>query len=85
MIEIVIHGRGGRGGVTLGEADRRRVLPARQVRAGLWRLRCRAHRSAGTGVRSRRREEITVHNPITAPDHVVIVEPSLIGAAVVAV
>ena len=80
MIEIVIHGRGGRGGVTLAK-----------LIAGVYFLRGNYVQAFGvygaerTGapVQAYVRvddEEITVHNPVTAPDHVVVVDPSLVSS-----
>jgi 2-oxoacid:acceptor oxidoreductase gamma subunit (pyruvate/2-ketoisovalerate family) len=79
MMQIVIHGRGGGGGVTLAK-----------LIAGAFFLRDRyvqafgvygAERS-GAPVQAYVRvddEEITLHGPISEPDHVVIIDPSLVS------
>jgi 2-oxoacid:acceptor oxidoreductase gamma subunit (pyruvate/2-ketoisovalerate family) len=80
MIEVVIHGRGGRGGVTLAKLlATAYFLKGKYVQAfGVY-----GAERAGAPVQAFVRvddEEITTHNPIAAPDHVVIIDPSLIGA-----
>lgn len=79
MIEIIIHGRGGGGGVTLAK-----------LIAGAYFLRDKyvqafgvygAERS-GAPVQAFVRvddDEITLHGPITTPDHVIIIDPSLVS------
>lgn len=78
MIEIAIHGRGGGGGVTLAKLIAGAFfLRENYVQAfGVY----GAERS-GAPVQAYVRvdeEEITLHGPISAPDHVVIIDPSLI-------
>ena len=80
MIEIAIHGRGGRGGVTLAKlVAGAYFLRGNYVQAfGVY-----GAERAGAPVQAFVRvdvEEITTHNPIAAPDHVVIIDPSLIAA-----
>ena len=80
MIEVVIHGRGGRGGVTLAKLlATAYFVKGKYVQAfGVY-----GAERAGAPVQAFVRiddEEITTHNPITAPDHVVIIDPSLIAA-----
>ena len=80
MIEVVIHGRGGRGGVTLAKLlATAYFLKGKYVQAfGVY-----GAERAGAPVQAFVRvddSEVTTHNPIAAPDHVVIIDPSLIGA-----
>ena len=84
MIEIVVHGRGGRGGVTLAKLIAGAYfLRGDYVQAfGVY----GAERS-GAPVQAFVRvdaEEITAHVPIDAPDHVVVIDPSLITREVAA-
>jgi 2-oxoacid:acceptor oxidoreductase gamma subunit (pyruvate/2-ketoisovalerate family) len=84
VIEIVVHGRGGRGGVTLAK-----------LIAGMYFLRGSyvqafgvygAERS-GAPVKAYVRvdaQEITAHVPITEPGHIVVIDPSLITPQVAA-
>ena len=81
MIEVVIHGRGGRGGVTLAKLlATAYFVKGKYVQAfGVY-----GAERAGAPVQAFVRvddSEITTHNPIAAPDHVVIIDPSLISAA----
>ena len=80
MIEIIIHGRGGGGGVTLAKLIAGAYfLRGEYVQAfGVY----GAERS-GAPVQAFVRvddEEITLHGPIKAPDHVIIIDPSLISS-----
>lgn len=80
MIEVVIHGRGGRGGVTLAKLIAGAYfLKGEYVQAfGVY----GAERS-GAPVQAYVRvdhQEITAYIPIAAPDHVVIIDPSLVSA-----
>ena len=81
MIEVVIHGRGGRGGVTLAKLlATAYFLKGKYVQAfGVY-----GAERAGAPVQAFVRvddNEVTTHNPIAAPDHVVIIDPSLITAS----
>jgi len=84
MIEVVVHGRGGRGGVTLAKL----IAGAYFIRGsyvqafGVY----GAERS-GAPVQAYVRvddDEIVTHAPIVTPDHVVVIDPSLITPAVAA-
>ena len=81
MIEFVIHGRGGRGGVTLAK-----LLAGAYYRRGLHVQAFGFYGAERTGapvqayVRVDERE-IDVYGPITSPDHVIIVDPSLASPA----
>jgi 2-oxoacid:acceptor oxidoreductase gamma subunit (pyruvate/2-ketoisovalerate family) len=77
MIELVIHGRGGRGGVTLAK-----LIAGAYYRRGLHVQAFGVYGAERMGapvqafVRVDERE-IVVHNAITTPDHVVVVDASL--------
>lgn len=78
MIEIVVQGRGGRGGVTLAKLIAGAYfLRGNYVQAfGVY-----GAERAGAPVQAFVRadaEEITTHLPIVAPDHIVVIDPSLI-------
>ena len=80
MIELVIHGRGGRGAVTLAK-----LVAGAYFRRGKYAQAFAVYGAErmGAPVQAYVRvddEEITVHNPITAADHVVVVDPSLVSA-----
>lgn len=82
MIELTIFGRGGRGGVTLAKLIATAYfLRGKFVQAfGVY----GAERS-GAPVQAFMRAddaEITNHNQVTAPDHVIVIEPSLLGPQV---
>jgi 2-oxoacid:acceptor oxidoreductase gamma subunit (pyruvate/2-ketoisovalerate family) len=79
MIELVIHGRGGRGGVTLAKliAGAYFGLGQHAQAFGVY-----GAERTGAPVQAFVRIddcEITVHNAITAPDHLIILEPSLVA------
>ena len=81
MIEFVIHGRGGRGGVTLAK-----LIAGAYYRRGLHVQAFGIYGAERTGapvqafVRVDERE-IDVYSPISTPDHVIIVDPSLVAPA----
>ena len=82
MIELRIHGRGGQGGVTLAKLiATSRFLKGMSVQAfGLY-----AAERSGAPIQAFCRfaeEPITNRNLIYAPDHVVVLDPTLIGPAV---
>jgi 2-oxoacid:acceptor oxidoreductase gamma subunit (pyruvate/2-ketoisovalerate family) len=82
MTEIIIHGRGGQGGVTLAKLIAAVYFRAqRHVQAfGLY-----AAERSGAPVQAFVRiddREITTHNQIRAPDHVVVLDPILASPAV---
>ncbi|NNF39685.1 MAG: FAD-dependent oxidoreductase [Gemmatimonadetes bacterium] len=84
MVEIRIHGRGGQGGVTLAKlVATSRFLQGRSVQAfGLY-----AAERSGAPVQAFCRFDdapITNRNLIYTPDHVVVLDPTLIGPAIVA-
>lgn len=79
MIELIIHGRGGRGGVTLAKliAGAYFGLGQHAQAFGVY-----GAERTGAPVQAFVRideSEITVHNAITAPDHLIILEPSLVA------
>ena len=79
MIELIIHGRGGRGGVTLAKliAGAYFGLGQHAQAFGVY-----GAERTGAPVQAFVRiddREITVHNAITAPDHLIILEPSLVA------
>ncbi|MCX6363111.1 MAG: 2-oxoacid:acceptor oxidoreductase family protein [Actinobacteria bacterium] len=84
MIEFVIHGRGGRGGVTLAK-----LIAGAYYRRGLHVQAFGIYGAERTGapvqayVRVDERE-IDVYGAIATPDHVIIVDPSLVSPAVAA-
>ncbi len=83
MVEIRIHGRGGQGGVTLAKLiASSRFLEGDSVQAfGLY-----AAERSGAPIQAFCRyssEPITNRNLIYEPDHVVVLDPTLIGAAIV--
>jgi 2-oxoacid:acceptor oxidoreductase gamma subunit (pyruvate/2-ketoisovalerate family) len=82
MVEIRIHGRGGQGGVTLAKLiATSRFLQGRSVQAfGLY-----AAERSGAPVQAYCRfddEVITNRNLIYEPDHVVVLDPTLVGPAI---
>lgn len=82
MIEIRIHGRGGQGGVTLAKlVATARFLQGESVQAfGLY-----AAERSGAPVQAfcrYDREPIETRNVIYEPDHVVVLDPTLIGPAI---
>jgi 2-oxoacid:acceptor oxidoreductase gamma subunit (pyruvate/2-ketoisovalerate family) len=82
MVEIRIHGRGGQGGVTLAKLlATSRFLKGQSVQAfGLY-----AAERSGAPVQAYCRfddEEITNRNLIYEPDHVVVLDPTLVGPAI---
>jgi 2-oxoacid:acceptor oxidoreductase gamma subunit (pyruvate/2-ketoisovalerate family) len=84
MIEIVVQGRGGRGGVTLAKLIAGAYfLRGSYVQAfGVY-----GAERAGAPVQAFVRvdaEEITAHLPILEPDHIVVIDPSLIAPQVAA-
>jgi 2-oxoacid:acceptor oxidoreductase gamma subunit (pyruvate/2-ketoisovalerate family) len=84
MVEIRIHGRGGQGGVTLAKlVATSRFLQGRSVQAfGLY-----AAERSGAPVQAFCRFDdapITNRNLIYTPDHVVVLDPTLIGPTIVA-
>ena len=84
MVEIRIHGRGGQGGVTLAKLiATARFLQGDSVQAfGLY-----AAERSGAPVQAfcrYDREPITTRNLIYAPDHVVVLDPTLIGPELLA-
>ncbi len=84
MVEIRIHGRGGQGGVTLAKLiATSRFLQGRSVQAfGLY-----AAERSGAPVQAFCRfddETITNRNLIYEPDHVVVLDPTLVGPAITA-
>ncbi|MDP2955644.1 MAG: 2-oxoacid:acceptor oxidoreductase family protein [Longimicrobiales bacterium] len=84
MVEIRIHGRGGQGGVTLAKLiATSRFLQHQSVQAfGLY-----AAERSGAPVQAFCRfddEVITDRNLIYEPDHVVVLDPTLVGPAIVA-
>jgi 2-oxoacid:acceptor oxidoreductase gamma subunit (pyruvate/2-ketoisovalerate family) len=84
MVEIRIHGRGGQGGVTLAKLIAlSRFLQGRSVQAfGIY-----AAERSGAPIQAFCRyadEPITVRNLIYEPDHVVVLDPTLVGPAVAA-
>jgi 2-oxoacid:acceptor oxidoreductase gamma subunit (pyruvate/2-ketoisovalerate family) len=81
MIEIIIHGRGGQGGVTLAK-----LIAGAYFRAGKYvqAFGLYAAERSGAPVQAFVRiddREITNHNQIQAPDHVIVLDPTLIGPA----
>ena len=83
MVEIRIHGRGGQGGVTLAKLiASSRFLEGASVQAfGLY-----AAERSGAPIQAFCRyssEPITNRNLIYEPDHVVVLDPTLIGATIV--
>lgn len=84
MIEFVIHGRGGRGGVTLAK-----LIASVYYRRGLHVQAFGVYGAERTGapvqayVRVDERE-IDVYGAIATPDHVIIVDPSLVAPAAAA-
>ncbi len=84
MIEFVIHGRGGRGGVTLAK-----LIAGAYYRRGLHVQAFGIYGAERTGapvqayVRVDERE-IDVYGAIATPDHVIIVDPSLVAPAAAA-
>ncbi|MEI6449632.1 MAG: FAD-dependent oxidoreductase [Actinomycetes bacterium] len=84
MMELVIHGRGGRGGVTLAK-----LIAGAYYRRGLHVQAFGIYGAERTGapvqayVRVDERE-IDVYGAIATPDHVIIVDPSLVSPAVAA-
>jgi 2-oxoacid:acceptor oxidoreductase gamma subunit (pyruvate/2-ketoisovalerate family) len=84
MIEIRIHGRGGQGGVTLAKLiATSRFLRGLSVQAfGLY-----AAERSGAPIQAFCRyseEPITNRNLIYEPDHVIVLDPTLVGASIVA-
>jgi 2-oxoacid:acceptor oxidoreductase gamma subunit (pyruvate/2-ketoisovalerate family) len=84
MIEIRIHGRGGQGGVTLAKLiATSRFLKGLSVQAfGLY-----AAERSGAPIQAFCRyseETITNRNLIYEPDHVIVLDPTLVGAPIVA-
>ncbi len=84
MIEIRIHGRGGQGGVTLAKLiATSRFLKGQSVQAfGLY-----AAERSGAPIQAFCRyseEPITNRNLIYAPDHVVVLDPTLVGPPIAA-
>ncbi len=84
MVEIRIHGRGGQGGVTLAKLiATSRFLKGKSVQAfGLY-----AAERSGAPVQAFCRfddETITNRNLIYEPDHVVVLDPTLVGPAITA-
>ena len=84
MIEIRIHGRGGQGGVTLAKLiATSRFLTGHSVQAfGLY-----AAERSGAPVQAFCRyadEPITNRNLIYEPDHIIVLDPTLIGAQIAA-
>lgn len=84
MIEIRIHGRGGQGGVTLAKLiATSRFLKGQSVQAfGLY-----AAERSGAPIQAFCRfseEPITNRNLIYEPDHVVVLDPTLVGPPIVA-
>ena len=84
MIEIRIHGRGGQGGVTLAKLiATSRFLKGQSVQAfGLY-----AAERSGAPIQSFCRfaeEPITNRNLIYEPDHVIVLDPTLVGPPIVA-
>ena len=84
MIEIRIHGRGGQGGVTLAKLiATSRFLQGQSVQAfGLY-----AAERSGAPVQAFCRysdEPITSRNLIYEPDHIIVLDPTLIGAQIAA-
>ncbi len=81
MIEIIIHGRGGQGGVTLAK-----LIAAAYFRAGkhVQAFGLYAAERSGAPVQAFVRiddREITNHNQIQTPNHVIVLDPTLIGPA----
>ena len=84
MIEIRIHGRGGQGGVTLAKLiATSRFLQGLSVQAfGLY-----AAERSGAPIQAFCRfadEAITNRNLIYEPDHVIVLDPTLVGAPIAA-
>jgi 2-oxoacid:acceptor oxidoreductase gamma subunit (pyruvate/2-ketoisovalerate family) len=84
MIEIRIHGRGGQGGVTLAKLiATSRFLEGQSVQAfGLY-----AAERSGAPIQAFCRyanDPITNRNLIYEPDHVIVLDPTLVGAPIVA-
>ncbi len=84
MIEIRIHGRGGQGGVTLAKLiATSRFLQGLSVQAfGLY-----AAERSGAPIQAfcrYSRDTITNRNLIYEPDHIVVLDPTLVGPAIVA-
>ena len=84
MIEIRIHGRGGQGGVTLAKLiATSRFLKGQSVQAfGLY-----AAERSGAPIQAFCRfaeEPITNRNLIYEPDHVIVLDPTLVGPPIVA-
>jgi len=82
MVEITIHGRGGQGGVTLAKLlASAYFLRGKQVQAfGVY-----AAERSGAPVQAFVRiddEEITNHNQVRTPDHVIVLDRTLIGPRV---
>ena len=83
MIEIRIHGRGGQGGVTLAKIiATSRFMEGQSVQAfGLY-----AAERSGAPLQAFCRyddQPITNRNLIYAPDHVIVLDPTLVGSAIV--
>ena len=84
MIEIRIHGRGGQGGVTMAKIiATSRFLQGLSVQAfGLY-----AAERSGAPIQAFCRyseEPITNRNLIYEPDHVIVLDPTLVGTAIMA-
>ena len=84
MIEIRIHGRGGQGGVTLAKLiASSRFLQGLSVQAfGLY-----AAERSGAPIQAFCRysgQAITNRNLIYEPDHVIVLDPTLVGPAITA-
>lgn len=84
MIEIRIHGRGGQGGVTLAKLiATSRFLVGKSVQAfGLY-----AAERSGAPIQAFCRyaeQPITSRNLIYEPDHIIVLDPTLVGPAIVA-
>jgi 2-oxoacid:acceptor oxidoreductase gamma subunit (pyruvate/2-ketoisovalerate family) len=84
MIEIRIHGRGGQGGVTLAKLiATSRFLQGLSVQAfGLY-----AAERSGAPIQAFCRyskDTITNRNLIYEPDHIVVLDPTLVGPAIIA-
>jgi len=82
MIELTIHGRGGQGGVTLAKLIATAYfLRDKHVQAfGVY-----AAERSGAPLQAFVRiddEEITNHNQVSQPDHVIVLDPTLIGPQV---
>ena len=83
MIEIRIHGRGGQGGVTLAKIlATAHHLEGKSVQAfGIY----AAERSGAPLQAFLRYDEHAIHNPnqIYEPDHIIVLDPTLIGASII--